>query len=380
MVQSMDQNKRSFELFPKEFGFFPYVFLSYLLFPIISISFTAGIKKMIGYFLLVIFFISYRRLFFLPSGKQFTFWVAIQMIIVYIFTFSYHHFLFLLGFYPGNFIGWYKGDRQFKRAVVAYFAFNFLLVIYFSLQYPMEKTLYYVPNIIAMMLSPFAVRSFFKRIELEKQLAKANQRIEELVKREERVRIARDLHDTLGHTLSLITLKSQLLQKMINKNLDRVKQEASDIENISRTALREARKMISDMRSMKISEALLSIEQMFQHAGVKCIVEGETYINNLSMFTQNLISMCLKEAAINIVKHSNASICRIVIQKKDGFFSINIRDDGIGFNESVQEGNGLKGIRERLSLINGTARFENVNGGALVQLKIPIIMKEYRGE
>ncbi|WAA10032.1 sensor histidine kinase [Fervidibacillus albus] len=376
----MNRSKWKVELFPREFGLFPYVFLSYLLFPIISISLSVGFKRMIGFLLLVVFFISYRKLFFNQSGKQFTFWIIIQMVIVYIFTFFYYHFLFLLGFFPGNFIGWYEKDHQFKRAIIGYFVFSFLLVIYFFFQYPMEKNLYYVPNIIAMMLSPFAVRSFFKRIELEKQLTKANQRIEELVKREERVRIARDLHDTLGHTLSLITLKSQLLQKMLHKNLDRVKQEAKDIENISRAALRETRKIISNMRAMKVSEALLSIEQMFLHAGIKFFVEGDEYFKNTSIFIQNLISLCLKEAATNIVKHSNASICHIVIQKKDGFFSINICDNGIGFNESVQEGNGLKGIRERLSLINGSARFENGNRGALVQLKVPIIMKEYKGE
>lgn len=77
-----------------------------------------------------------------------------------------------------------------------------------------------------MLISPFGIRSMFRRIELETKLDQANEQIRELSKREERVRIARDLHDTLGHTLSLLTLKSQLIQRLATSDPERTRLEA----------------------------------------------------------------------------------------------------------------------------------------------------------
>ena len=84
----------------------------------------------------------------------------------------------------------------------------------------------------------------------------ANEQIKELIKREERVRIARDLHDTLGHTLSLITLQSQLVQRLAEKHPERAKAEAKEIEMTSRSALRQVRELVSDMRAITIAEEL----------------------------------------------------------------------------------------------------------------------------
>lgn len=77
-----------------------------------------------------------------------------------------------------------------------------------------------------------------RRMELEQKLDEANQHIKELVKREERVRIARDLHDTLGHTLSLLTLKSQLVQRIIASAPERARKEAREMETTSRSDLK----------------------------------------------------------------------------------------------------------------------------------------------
>lgn len=86
-----------------------------------------------------------------------------------------------------------------------------------------------VPMFILMLLTPFGMRNFNQKKMLRNQLDQANEQIKDLVKREERQRIARDLHDTLGHTLSLITLKSQLVEKLIVKNPERASAEAKEI-------------------------------------------------------------------------------------------------------------------------------------------------------
>ncbi|MCB6771060.1 histidine kinase, partial [Veillonella atypica] len=102
--------------------------------------------------------------------------------------------------------------------------------------------------------------------ELERKLDQANQRIAELIKREERVRISRDLHDKLGHTLSLLTLKSQLVQRLISIDTERAQQEAKEIELTSRAVLKQVRELVSDLRTITIAEELVQIQQILRAA------------------------------------------------------------------------------------------------------------------
>ncbi|MGR5879897.1 sensor histidine kinase [Bacillus pacificus] len=130
-----------------------------------------------------------------------------------------------------------------------------------------------VPMFILMLLTPFGMRNFNQKKVLRNQLNEANEQIKDLVKREERQRIARDLHDTLGHTLSLITLKSQLVEKLIVKNPERASAEAKEITQTSRTALKQLRELISDMRMITVEEELEQIKAILQAANVELEIE-----------------------------------------------------------------------------------------------------------
>lgn len=337
-------------------------------------------KQLIGYGMVFVFLIAYRQLFHNIDKRSFSFWLVLQLLIVFILSIFYHLNYLFLGFFPANFIGWYSSKKTFQRGFIGLVIVEIVPFIYQIVTKPTISTsdiIYIVPFIVIMLVSPFGIRSMNRRMELEQELEKANETIEQLVKREERVRIARDLHDTLGHTLSLLTLKSQLVQKLVTVDTERARLEAKDIENTSRAALKQVRELVTDMRAITVEEELLHAQQILRAAGITYQYEGDVDFQIMSPFIQNILSMCIREATTNIVKHSHASHCRILISQLPEKIKVMIKDDGIGIAMNNVYGNGLKGIEERLALIDGTLALSNSNGTVL-EMTVPIIKKADR--
>jgi two-component system sensor histidine kinase DesK len=366
-------------LFPRQFGFFPYVFLIYLAFPIVSLTTETGMKQLIGYAMVVLFFVTYRQLYFTYGKKAYHYWLGIQLAIIFAYCLFYQLNYLFLGFFSANFIGQYRDKRHFRRGLIALVVVEItpLLIQVLRTQRMLTQSelLYFVPFIIIMFASTFGVRSMNRRMQLERELDQANQKIEELVKREERVRIARDLHDTLGHTLSLLTLKSQLVQRLIPADPERARKEAREMELTSRSALKQVRELVTDMRGLMIAEELIQLQQILRAAGITYQFEGGADFSKINPFTQNIISMCLREAVTNVVKHSRASHCRIALLQEFDAVRVFVRDDGMGVGKTDSSGNGMKGMAERLALVEGTVSLTNHNG-AVLEMRIPVINKE----
>ncbi|WP_258535761.1 sensor histidine kinase [Bacillus sp. 03113] len=373
----MEQKKRSFYLFPSRFGFFPYIFLIYLLMPGFYIAAEKGTKMILGYVLLALFLVTYRQLYVSIERKNFSYWLALQLIIILVLSCSYNIYNVYLGFFPAHFIGWYSNKKSFYKALICLGVVILVPVLWSITTISMIKLLFLFPFIIVMMISPFGIRSMNKKMELERQLDDANNRIRELVKREERMRIARDLHDTLGHTFSLITLKSQLVDKLIDKNPEKARMEAKEIEKTSRAALRQVRELVSDMRTVLVQQELIEIEEILKTAGISFHLKESDPLENVPHLTHNILSMCLREAITNIVKHSKASACSVKIKQVNDEITISVHDNGIGFISKAEEGNGLKGIKERLELINGTLEVLT-QSGALLMMTVPVIMSQVK--
>jgi two-component system, NarL family, sensor histidine kinase DesK len=366
---------QEFHIFPKRFGFFPYIWLVYILFPLYYVSIEQGSKLVIGYLMIALFLVTYRQLYCTPSNRRFTIWLSIQLAIIFIFCLFYNLNFLFLGFFPANFIGWFTDKKMFKLGLLSLVFVEvvpFLITIGQSgLSY---EYLYVIPFMIIMVITPFGIRSMNKRMDLEKQLEKANQQINELVKREERLRIARDLHDTLGHTLSLLTLKSQLVQRLTTVDPEKARHEAKEIERTSRAALKQVRELVSDMRSATITEELLHVQEILKASSISYHYTGDTDFEELAPFTQNMICMCLREAATNVVKHSKAKNCFVTIQQDPHHFKVIVQDDGMGHSNTNQFGNGLNGMKERLDLIDGLLSVSN-NRGTKLEITLPIIQK-----
>ncbi|MFA9555720.1 sensor histidine kinase [Evansella sp. AB-rgal1] len=368
------EKKERFTLFPKRYGYFPYVFLVYLCMPAYFVATEQGVKMVLGWGLLLLFFISYRQLYFLMGLKGFTTWLMLQIGVIVILSLYYNINSVFLGFFTANFIGWYQENRQFRNTFII---FAISISIPFILQFDTLRNdglYYYLIYLLIMFIAPFGIRSMNSRMELEQKLDEANERIEELVKREERMRIARDLHDTLGHTLSLIALKSQLVSKLVKKDIEKAEFEAKEIERTSRTALSQVRELVSDMRTITVAEVLIESESILAAANIRFHIQGDIHLHHIPSVPQNILSMCLKESITNVVKHSNAKNCFVRIMKSVGELKIVVEDDGIGFTKINTIGNGLQGISERLELIDGEMKIVDGKRTRL-EFSVPVIVK-----
>ncbi|PAD83905.1 two-component sensor histidine kinase [Niallia circulans] len=374
----MDTKKR-FELFPKRYGFFPYIFLVYVLLPIIQVMQEKGIKQLIGILLVLVFLLAYRQLYCHMEESIFNYWLVVQILIVMFFSILYDPNLLFMGYFPANFIGYYSGKKYFYY-FYSLFAISLVIPIIFSWKGVNPQSLFFlVPFFIIMLISPFGIRSMNRRMDLERQLDIANEQISHLVKREERMRIARDLHDTLGHTLSLLTLKSQLVAKMVPAQPDSAIQEAKEMESISRSALKQVRELVSDMRAITIREAIVEIQTALQAAEIESELTIELEDEKVPLLTQNIISLCLKEAVTNIIRHSAATISKVLIQQRLGEIELIVQDNGKGVKAEETQGNGLKGMRERLELVDGKWSMTS-DSGTTIHIIVPIIQKEGREE
>ncbi len=185
--------------------------------------------------------------------------------------------------------------------------------------------------------------------EANERLRLSREETSHLARVAERERIARDLHDLLGHTLSLVAIKSELAAKLTERDPDRAAQEIRDVERISRDALREVRSAVAGYRSRSFEGELDQARTALEAAGVT--LEAELDTEALSPTQEGVLSLVLREAITNVMRHSEASVCRVQLQESATGIRLEIADDGKG--ALAPEGSGLQGIRERVRSLGG---------------------------
>jgi len=209
---------------------------------------------------------------------------------------------------------------------------------------------------------------FAERARMNQKLRKANEEIENLAKVAERERIARDLHDVLGHTLSVITLKSELAGKLIERDPVRAGNEIREVENISRQALSDVRDAIRGYRSKGLVAELAQAKATLETAGVTVQCDAATSLQ-LPAMQESVLCLAVREGVTNVVRHANARNCRLRLEQQDGMCRLEIYDDGQGF--STMEGNGLRGMRERVEMLGGTLDRRN-KSGTMLAITLPL--------
>jgi two-component system, NarL family, sensor histidine kinase DesK len=209
---------------------------------------------------------------------------------------------------------------------------------------------------------------FAERNRMNRKLRKANEEIEHLAKVAERERIARDLHDVLGHTLSVITLKSELAGKLIEQDPERAGKEIREVEQVSRQALSEVRDAIRGYRSEGLVAELARAKSTLETAGVSVQCDAATSMKIPAM-QESVLSLAVREGVTNVVRHAQARTCRLRIEQQNGTCRLEIADDGQGF--SSMEGNGLRGMRERVEMLGGTLE-RTTNSGTTLTITLPL--------
>ncbi|KMK76188.1 sensor histidine kinase [Alkalihalobacillus pseudalcaliphilus] len=367
------QRIKKWLMFERKNGIAPYIWTVLCILPFYFIFQTDTIVSIIGIALTLLFFIFYRIAYVTAKRTSVYVWTLILITIsnVATYVFSYVYFSFFIAYLIGN-------VRNRIAFFVLYFihlisiavAINYMIVIqepFFITQLPFVLIV-----CLSIILLPFNIFNRNERDELEGKLEDANKIIEDLIKVEERERIARDLHDTLGQRLSMIGLKAELAKKLIDKDTHAAKAELQDVQQASRTALSEVRKMVSSMRSIRLKDELVRVENILKAAEIEFELDYAKPLKNISLFAENIASMCLKEAVNNIIKHSGATKCKVLIQQFDKETIVLISDNGTFQQKKQQElpGYGLIGIKERLEFINGELQL-NTTGGTHLTMKIP---------
>lgn len=231
----------------------------------------------------------------------------------------------------------------------------------------------HLPFLLIQLAIPFVVRLMEKSRSLKDELASANERIAYYVQEEERHRLARDLHDTLGQTLTMIKVKSELALRTMDKNPERAKQEMQEVIRTSRTALKQVRDMVTNMKYVSLNEELELGQKLLSSSGIHFAVQKAGGRPNLTKVSETMLALALRESLTNIVKHSRAKHCVVTEQFSDGWYHLHIEDDGIGLGNEKTEGHGLTSIQERMRLVQGKAHVgPSPSGGVKVTLSLPV--------
>uniref|UniRef100_UPI0023F97C9A sensor histidine kinase n=1 Tax=Streptococcus orisratti TaxID=114652 RepID=UPI0023F97C9A len=167
----------------------------------------------------------------------------------------------------------------------------------------------------------------------------------------ERNRIGRDLHDTLGHTFAMMSLKTELALKQMEKGqYEAVQQQLEELNQISKDSMKEVRELINNLKFRTVTEELDNITDMFALSDIELTVDNQLELNVLSPVIQSSLTMILQELTTNIVKHAQAKHCQISLTHSEGL-KVRVEDDGIGFAKLT--GHELHSVRERLHLVKG---------------------------
>ena len=203
----------------------------------------------------------------------------------------------------------------------------------------------------AILLFSLGMYYYQNRIRQERKMEEQNRTINILSAENERNRIGRDLHDTLGHTFAMMSLKTELALKQMDKEqYDAARKNLEELNQISRDSMYEVREIVNKLKYRTVAEELLELERLFDLSDIVLTVDSSLDLDSLSPVTQSTLSMVLRELANNVIKHSQADSCQIRLSRNLGII-LEFEDDGCGFKEVT--GQELHSIRERLSLVDG---------------------------
>jgi two-component system sensor histidine kinase DesK len=206
-------------------------------------------------------------------------------------------------------------------------------------------------------------------IRLIRELDRTRNELARAAVEQERVRFARDLHDLLGHTLSLIVVKAEVARRLAERDPAAAAREAAEIEQIGRQALAEVREAVTGYRARAFAEELDNARSALGDSGIEATVRLPAGDGGLPPAVDQAFAWVVREAATNVIKHSGARTTKIVVENGSGW-SLTVRDDGRGRVDGTVEGNGLRGLRERMALLGGTLAVSDA-GGFAVRATVP---------
>jgi len=203
-------------------------------------------------------------------------------------------------------------------------------------------------------------------IEKNTQLERSRQLDQHLSAIAERERIAQDLHDLLGQTLTMVALKSELATKLFDKKPKQAKQELDEIRAAARTALKDVREAVAGMNKTSLKIELKRAKQILSSAGISLTVIGN--VPALNPLTDQVLGLTVRVAMTNIVRHSQAKEATLIIKQIDDELMMIVEDNGSV--AEIKEGSGLAGLRKRIEHLDGKVSFD-LTPSLRVSMQVP---------
>jgi len=279
------------------------------------------------------------------------------------------------------------GGQSYMIYACAYLAFSMpprralltmcaLLAVYVAEWLYLEWAILYMFSAVVVGLATGLMNiSFIKRAQANAALKLSHDEVRRLAALAERERIGRDLHDLLGHTLSLVALKSDLAGRLLHQDPDAAHREIAEVSSVARDALAQVRAAVTGIRAAGMSAELASAKLLLECDGVvlRYVVDDRGPDGHLlPVGVENALAMTVREAATNIQRHARAQRAEIAFAYDGDEAVLRIADDGRG--GAIVPGNGLGGMRERIEALGGRLRIESAGGqGTRIEARLPLL-------
>jgi two-component system, NarL family, sensor histidine kinase DesK len=219
------------------------------------------------------------------------------------------------------------------------------------------------------LISGFVVAMFLRLFAAIRELRATREELARTAVSEERLRFARDLHDLLGHTLSVMVIKAQAVRKLVPRDGGLAVEQAADIETIGRDALRQVRLAVTGYRGHGLAAEIDGARTALRDAGIDLLVRQEG--DPIGEDVGSLLGWVVREGVTNVIRHSGAGSCEIAVSGGEGAAVLSIRDDGRGGPCTM--GNGLRGLTERVGGAGGELGAGPAeHGGYVLRVTLPL--------
>jgi two-component system sensor histidine kinase DesK len=188
---------------------------------------------------------------------------------------------------------------------------------------------------------------------------------------EERLRFARDVHDLLGHHLSVIALKAELAARLAARDPEQAGEHAAEAQRLAAAALAQTRAAVHGYRRVDLADQLGAVAQVLRSSGVRCTATGPPA--EIAPEIADQLAAVLREAGTNLLRHSRASWCRIEITQDQGGVRMTVANDGAHGGGPDRHSYGLRGLAERLAGVGGVLRTHREDGVFTLEANVPVV-------
>lgn len=240
----------------------------------------------------------------------------------------------------------------------------------------LTAALFWTFNLFAMMMSNVAIKEKMAREksdELNRQLTSAQQLIRQAGQQDERLRIARNIHDVLGHHLTALTINLQVASHKANASgLDEVKAHVDQCHSLAKLLLSDVREAVSDIRENAALDWQQAVRALFKdlpRPSLQLSIADNVKIEDVT--TADTLLRCVQESLTNTIKHTQSAQLCVSLTKHKNSYWLKLQDEQVQAESPVKKGNGLTGMLERVEQTGGTMKFGFNNQGFLIDILLP---------